>query len=68
MIEEDSEKRETRTTISNIVEAILKKQKSITVYNVHAVLENNPTDPLENDSIMRRENAVKNDEKELREG
>lgn len=51
MIEEDSEKRETRTTISNIVEAILKKQKSITVYNVHAALENNPTDSLENDQL-----------------
>lgn len=51
MIGEVSEKRKTRTTISNIVEAILEKQKSITVYNVHAVLEYNPTDPLENDQL-----------------
>lgn len=51
MIGEDAEKRETRTTISNIVEAILEKQKSITVYNVHAKLEKNPTDPVENDQL-----------------
>lgn len=64
MIGEDSEKWETRTTISNIVEVILENQKSITVFNVNAVLEKNSTDPLENDKLW----DGKHDEKELREG
>jgi len=56
VIGEDSEKWETRTTISNIVEVILENQKSIIVFNVNAVGTREELNrSIRKRQIMRRE-------------